>query len=73
MRGKEFIEHDNPYDVGMTGCWAFVGLSRDDGLRCPLDARHRLRISSSIRRMRKSCRLTCGANRLAGVHGSISA
>ena len=22
MRGKEFIEFDNPYDVGMTGCSA---------------------------------------------------
>jgi pyruvate dehydrogenase (quinone) len=24
MRGKEFVEHDNPYDVGMTGLLGFV-------------------------------------------------
>jgi pyruvate dehydrogenase (quinone) len=23
MRGKEFIEYDNPYDVGMTGLLGF--------------------------------------------------
>jgi len=33
MRGKEFIEYDNPFDVGMTGYLIFFRLSRDDGLR----------------------------------------
>ncbi|NKU22069.1 hypothetical protein GS907_26410 [Rhodococcus hoagii] len=21
LRGKEWIQYDNPFDVGMTGCW----------------------------------------------------
>ena len=24
LRGKEFVEYDNPYDVGMTGLLAFA-------------------------------------------------
>ena len=24
LRGKEYIEYDNPYDVGMTDCLAFL-------------------------------------------------
>ena len=37
LRGKEFIEYDNPYDVGMTGLLGFAsGYQRDEGVptRC---------------------------------------
>ena len=38
LRGKEFIEYDNPFDVGMTGpAGVLVRLPRDDGLRPPAD------------------------------------
>jgi hypothetical protein len=34
FRGKEFIEYDNPYDVGMTGLVGFAsGLRRDEESR----------------------------------------
>ena len=50
LRGKEYVEYDNPYDVGMTGLLGFSsGLSRDDGLRCPARcSAPTSRISSSI-------------------------
>jgi len=53
LRGKEFIEHDNPYDVGMTG---LLGFSSGYHAMMDCDALVMLgtdfRISSSIRRMR---------------------
>ena len=43
LRGKEFIEYDNPYDVGMTGLLGFSsGYHAHDGLRCAAHAGHRL-------------------------------
>ena len=34
LRGKEYIEYDNPYDVGMTGLLGFAsGLPGDRGRR----------------------------------------
>ena len=40
MRGKEHVEWDNPYDVGMTGLIGFLfGLLCDARLRRPADAR----------------------------------
>ena len=44
-RGKDFVEYDNPYNVGMTGmigrsCW----LSRHPRLRCAASARRGFRL-----------------------------
>ena len=51
MRGKEHVEWDNPYDVGMTGLIGFSsGYRAMEILRHAADAGHRLsRIGSSIR------------------------
>ena len=39
-RAKDFLEHDNPFDVGMTGIFGTEGGYRDlDGLRHPAPAR----------------------------------
>ena len=35
LRGKEFIEYENPYDVGMTGFLGFSSTPRHDELRRP--------------------------------------
>ena len=49
MRGKEFIEYDNPHDVGMTGLLGFFfGLSRDDELRCAAYAWHGLSVPAVL-------------------------
>jgi hypothetical protein len=49
LRGKEFIEYDNPFDVGMTGHPGFSSGYRDDELRCAAHAGNEiLPISSSI-------------------------
>ena len=53
LRGKEFVEYDNPYDVGMTGLLGFdVGLPRDERVRRAPDARHRLPVSRLLSRTR---------------------
>ena len=67
MRGKEFIEYDNPFDVGMTGLLGFcVRLPRDDELRRAADARDRLSVPAVLSgQTRGSSRSTCAANRSA--------
>ncbi len=36
LRGKEYMEYDNPFDVGMTGLIGFAsGLQKDEELRRP--------------------------------------
>ena len=43
LRGKEFVEYDNPYDVGHDRPARLrLRLPRDGALRRPADARHRL-------------------------------
>ena len=74
LRGKEHVEWDNPYDVGMTGLIGFSsGYYAMHRLRHFADARDRLsRIGSSIRRVRRraSRRSTSGRNnRPAGAGG----
>ena len=52
-RGKEFVEYDNPYDVGMTGLLGFTsGVPGDGALRRAADARHRLSLSVVLSRAR---------------------
>ena len=50
-RGKDFVEYDNPYNVGMTG---IIGgtrrLSRDPRLRCAAPARSRFRLEPVLSR-----------------------
>ena len=62
IRGKEFIEHDNPFDVGDDRTARILfGLSRDDGLGCAVDARHGLSIPAVLSRPRQG-----GPSRLSG-------
>jgi pyruvate dehydrogenase (quinone) len=57
LRGKEFIEYDNPYDLGMTGLLGFSSgyhaMMNCDALLC---WERIFPISSFIRRMRRSSR-----------------
>ena len=49
LRGKEFIEYDNPFDVGMTGlARIFLRLLRDDELQRFADDRHRFPVSAVL-------------------------
>ncbi len=53
MRGKEFIEYDNPFDVGMTGlARIFVWLFRHDELRRLADDRHGFSLSQFLSQRR---------------------
>ena len=53
MRGKEFIEYDNPFDVGMTGLAGVrLRLQGDDGVRHAPDARDRLPVSAVLSQAR---------------------
>ena len=53
MRGKEFIEYDNPFDVGMTGpARILFRLSRHDELRSVADDRHGLSVSAVLSQRR---------------------
>ena len=65
LRGKEHVEYDNPYDVGMTGLDRLrVRLRRDEGLRHAADAGDGFSLSAVLSRAR--------ANR-AGRHPAGSA
>jgi len=63
---KEFVEYDNPFDVGMTGLLGFfLRLSRDDELRHALDAwKPTSPISSFTRKTQPSSKSTFGENRI---------
>jgi pyruvate dehydrogenase (quinone) len=66
FRGKEFIEYDNPYDVGMTGLVGFASgyaamKNCDALLLLGTDFPYR----PSIRNARRSRKSTCGRKRLA--------
>ena len=62
LRGKEHVEYDNPFDVGMTGLIGFAsGYARDEGLRHAADAGHRLPLPAVLSgATRRSCRSTSG-------------
>lgn len=74
LRGKEFIEYDNPYDVGMTGLLGFAS-----GYKAIKEADTLLMlgtdfpISSSIPITPRSSRSTSAAGTSAGAHRSTSA
>ena len=65
LRGKEYVEWDNPYDVGMTGLIGFlVRLLRDARLRCPADARDRFSVPPVLStRKRRAHRASRSARR----------
>ena len=53
LRGKEYVEYDNPYDVGMTGLLGFaLRLPRHGALRRAAHARHRLPLPPVLSRGR---------------------
>ena len=53
LRGKEYVEYDNPYDVGMTGLIGFAsGYRRDEEVRHAADAGHRLPLPPVLSRAR---------------------
>lgn len=68
MRGKEFIEYDNPYGVGMTG---LLGFSSGYHAMMNCDALLMLVLtfptSSSTRKTRVSCRSTSAKSSLVGT------
>jgi hypothetical protein len=45
LRGKEHVEYDNPYDVGMTGLIGFLWLPHHDERRHADPARHPVPLS----------------------------
>jgi pyruvate dehydrogenase (quinone) len=69
MRGKEFIEYDNPFDVGMTG---LLGFSSGYHAMMNCDALLILGtdfpIASFIQQMQQLFRLTSGASRSGDAH-----
>ena len=62
LGGKEYVEYDNPYDVGMTGLIGFSsGYARDACLRHAADAGHRLSLQAILPdRVPRSRRSTSG-------------
>ena len=49
-RAKDFVEPDNPYNMGMTGILGIAGVSHGDGLRHAAAARLRLRVAPVLPR-----------------------
>jgi pyruvate dehydrogenase (quinone) len=72
LRGKEYVEFDNPFDVGMSGLLGFssgyAAMKHADALVI-LGATFPIR--SSSQRMRRSSRLTPGENRSADERMSM--
>ena len=74
MRGKEFIEHDNPYDVGMTGLLGF-----SSGYRAMMACDALLMLGTDFPYPQffpaeaKVMQVDCGASRSAGGRGSTLA
>ena len=75
LRGKEYIEHDNPFDVGMTG---LIGFS--SGYHAMLDCDMLLMLGTDFPyrqfypdRRRRSRRSICAASSSAAARRSISA
>jgi thiamine pyrophosphate-dependent acetolactate synthase large subunit-like protein len=70
LRGKEFVEYDNPYDVGMTGLLGF-----SSGYRAMERCETLLMLgtdsptASSTRRMPR-CRLIAAVSRSGGARAS---
>lgn len=69
LRGKEFVEYDNPYDVGMTGLLGFTS-----GYRAMMNCDTLLALGTdfpypqcSTRRRRRRFKWTCVVSRSAGA------
>jgi len=67
MRGKEFVEYENPFDVGMTGLLGFSsGYSAMMSCDLLLSLGRTSHISSSSLKMRPLCRSTYAVSNLDG-------
>ncbi len=73
LRGKEFLEYDNPYDVGMTGLLGFSSGYRARAAMCCCCSAPTSPTSSSTRRRRRSSRSTSAASSWVAARPSISA
>ena len=71
LRGKEFVEYDNPYDVGMTGLLGFSsGYRAMEQSEILLMLGTDFPVASSTRRMPRCCRSIPAVSRSGGARAS---